>query len=144
MTYTLLLTGANGFVGTRVAALAEGRSFQVKSVVRDRGASDAIAVGNIDANTDWSAALESVDCIVHLAARVHVMDETASDPLAEFRKVNTAGTLRLAQQAAEAGVKRFVLVSSIKVNGEGTTDRPFTERDAPNPQDPYAISKAEA
>lgn len=144
MTYTLLLTGANGFVGTRVAELAEGRSFQVKPVVRDSGAPDTVAVGNIGANTDWSAALRSVDCVVHLAARVHVMDETATDPLSEFRKVNTAGTLRLAQQAAEAGVKRFVFVSSIKVNGEATFGQPFTEQDAPQPQDPYAISKAEA
>jgi nucleoside-diphosphate-sugar epimerase len=85
-----------------------------------------------------------VDCVVHLAARVHVMNDTAADPLAEFRRTNTAGTEHLARCAAAAGVKRLVFVSTIKVNGEETRDRPFIESDPACPGDPYGISKWEA
>jgi nucleoside-diphosphate-sugar epimerase len=96
-----------------------------------------------DAN--WSAALDGIDVVVHLAARVHVMRETVSDPLSVFRETNVAGTLNLASQAAAAGVHRFVFISSIKVNGEHPKgDKPFTETDTPNPQDAYGISKLEA
>src|SRR5690606_23221999 len=94
---------------------------------------------------DWQDYLSNVDCVVHLAARVHVMRETAEDPLAAFRAANVDATLNLARQAAKAGVRRFVFVSTIKVNGEQTEpDRPFSHIDPPNPQDPYAVSKAEA
>jgi nucleoside-diphosphate-sugar epimerase len=83
--------------------------------------------------------------VVHLAARVHVMHDTASDPLSAFRSVNVQGTLNLARQAAAAGVKRFVFISSVKVNGESTQPgHAFTETDAPNPQDAYGLSKFEA
>ncbi len=89
--------------------------------------------------------LSRVDAIVHLAARVHVMNDTASDPLTEFRRVNVDGTLNLARQAAAAGVRRFVFVSSVKVNGEETLPgKPFSAADAPAPVDPYGISKFEA
>ena len=102
-------------------------------------------VGPIDGETDWSEALRGVDVVIHLAARVHVMKDTAADPLAEFLKVNLHGTANLARQAARAGVKRLVYVSSIKVNGERTTEsRPFVESDKPDPQDAYAISKWQA
>jgi len=111
---------------------------------RDDG-QDGVVVGDLGPDTDWSSALEGVDAVVHLAARVHVMDEEAEDPLAEFRRVNVAGTDNLARQAAEAGVKRLVFLSSIKVNGEVTQPgNPFTVEDAPAPQDPYAVSKFEA
>jgi nucleoside-diphosphate-sugar epimerase len=101
-------------------------------------------VGNIGGHTDWTDAMTGVDIVVHLAARVHVMREDASDPLEAFREVNYLGTERLAEQAAEQGIKRFVYVSSIKVNGERTEGRPFTADDTPAPTDPYALSKFEA
>jgi UDP-glucose 4-epimerase len=101
--------------------------------------------GELSGQTDWRAALDGVQAVVHAAARVHVMRETAGQPLAEFRRVNVDGTLRLARQAAESGVRRFVFISSIKVNGEETAPgRPFTEHDVPRPRDPYGISKLEA
>jgi nucleoside-diphosphate-sugar epimerase len=96
-------------------------------------------------STDWSIALEGVAVVVHSAARVHVMHDTEADPLAAFRAVNVEGTLNLARQAAAAGVKRFVFVSSVKINGESTQlGRAFTEVDLPNPQDAYGQSKHEA
>jgi nucleoside-diphosphate-sugar epimerase len=97
------------------------------------------------ADADFRHMLAGVDAVVHLAARVHIMEERAADPLAAFRAVNTSGTLNLARQAAETGVRRFVFVSSVKVNGEETTPgSPFRHDDLPNPEDPYGISKREA
>jgi nucleoside-diphosphate-sugar epimerase len=108
-------------------------------------AGETVTVGAIDAETKWADALLGVDTVIHLAARVHVMKDKAADPLTEFLKVNLYGTSNLAQQAASAEVKRLVFVSSVKVNGEQTTeDRPFVETDAPDPQDPYAVSKLQA
>lgn len=101
-------------------------------------------VGSIGPDTDWGAALSGVDTVVHLAARVHVTDETAADPMAAFRQVNVLGTERLARSAAAAGVRRLVFLSSVKVNGEGTRGRAYTEGDAPAPEDGYARSKWEA
>ncbi len=102
-------------------------------------------VGALDVQTDWSAALAGVGVVIHLAARVHVMHDTAADPLEEFRRVNVAGTEHLARCAAASGVKRMVYVSSIKVNGEETPDgRIYSEQDIPAPQDPYGVSKWEA
>jgi nucleoside-diphosphate-sugar epimerase len=102
-------------------------------------------VGAIDGSTDWTSALQGVDTVIHLAARVHVMKDISVDPLAEFLKVNLHGTENLAQQAARAGVKRLVYASSVKVNGEHTSGgRPFTESDQAAPQDPYGVSKWQA
>ena len=146
----VLVTGANGFVGRALCdeLLRHGQS--VRGTLRQHEGRQAllarvepIVVGTINAATDWKAALAGCDVVVHLAARVHVMDDKASDPLAEFREVNTEGTLNLARQAAQAGVKRFVFISTIKVNGEGR-DTPYRETDAPAPEDAYAISKWEA
>jgi nucleoside-diphosphate-sugar epimerase len=104
-----------------------------------------VKVGNIDGNTDWINALTGISCVVHLAARVHIMRDSADDPLTEFRRVNTEGTLNLARQATTAGVRRFIYLSSIKVNGETTVpNRPFTPNNLAAPQDPYGISKHEA
>jgi nucleoside-diphosphate-sugar epimerase len=106
---------------------------------------EVVPVGTIDDKTDWINALRGVDVVIHLAARVHVMKDFAADPLAEFLKVNLYGTSNLAQQAARAGVKRLVYVSSVKVNGEQTIEtQRFAESDGPNPQDPYAVSKWQA
>ena len=102
-------------------------------------------VGDLSATTDWSDALREVSGVIHCAARVHVMKERAADPLAEFRAANVAGTLALARQAIASGTRRFVFISSIKVNGEATTlERPFLADDPPNPIGPYGVSKLEA
>ena len=109
------------------------------------GCIEPFVAGEINVATDWGTALRDVNVIVHLAARVHVMHDTATDSLTAFRSVNVDGTLNLARQAAAAGVKRFVFISSVKVNGESTPPgRAFTEADAPNPQDAYGQSKHEA
>ncbi len=140
----VLVTGANGFVGRNLCGVLTHSAFEVVAAVRATCAiPDERVVGDIGPETDWSAALIGVEAVVHLAARVHVMRDTSVDPLAAFRAVNTEGTLNLARQAADAGVKRFVFVSSIKVNGEGR-DTPYTEFDPPAPQDAYAASKWEA
>lgn len=146
----LLVTGANGFVGAAVCRHALARGLAVRAAVRVPGTptpaeAQTAAVGAMDAQTDWVHALQGCHAVVHAAARVHVMNESATDPLKEFRRVNVEGTLNLARQAAAAGVRRFVFVSSVKVNGEGTTaHRPYTASDAPAPQDAYGFSKAEA
>ena len=100
---------------------------------------------SLGADADWNDALRGVEVVVHTAARVHVMEESATDPLAEYRRINVEGTLVLARQAAQTGVRRFVFVSSIKVNGERTLPgMAFRAIDVPAPEDPYGVSKAEA
>lgn len=144
-----LLTGANGFVGRALSNELLQCGHVIRAATRSaetgREGIEQVLVGAMDGTTPWAAALRAVDVVVHLAARVHVMNDSAADPLAAFRQVNTQGTLNLAHQAATAGVKRFVFISSVKVNGELTQPgRPFTESDAPNPQDAYGVSKHEA
>lgn len=140
----IAVTGANGFVGAAVVAALARSGRAVRRVGRASGA-NMVAVGDIGPDTDWSQALQGVTCVIHCAARVHVMKETQADALAAFRSVNAAGTRRLAEEAAMAGVKRLVLVSSVKVNGEATLPgRPFRASDAPAPLDAYGQSKWEA
>ena len=146
---TVLLTGSTGFIGSALLAeLKKLPEFRVVCAVRSAVSPASVAVvvvGNIDGATDYSAALNGVDVVVHAAARAHIMRDEVADPLAEYRKVNVEGTLNLAKQAVAAGVKRFVYISSIKVNGESTTGlKAFTEADAAKPEDPYGISKYEA
>jgi nucleoside-diphosphate-sugar epimerase len=142
----VLVTGATGFVGRTLTATASG-ALHWRAAVRSASApgvrSDQIVIGSIDGQTDWSAALAGIDCVVHLAARVHVMNPAARDKAA-FEHTNILGTERLARAAAAAGVRRFVYLSSIKVNGESTGLQPFRADDAPRPQDDYARSKLEA
>ncbi len=141
----ILITGINGWVGSAFALHCRALGLQVSGSTRSQIGVDVMGVGDINANTDWTRALVGCDVVTHLAARVHVMHETTANPLAAFREVNTAGTLRLARQAAAHGVRRFLFVSSIKVNGERTQmGRPFRPDDPPGPQDAYAISKSEA
>jgi nucleoside-diphosphate-sugar epimerase len=144
-----LITGASGFVGKALCAELLRRGQSVRAAVRSASTPvenvEVVAVGSIDGETDWSDALRGVDVVLHLAARVHVMKDTAADPLAEFLKVNLHGTVNLAQQAVRAGVKRLIYVSSIKVNGERTTEaHPYTESEQADPQDPYGVSKWQA
>jgi nucleoside-diphosphate-sugar epimerase len=144
----ILVPGANGFVGQATCTALRQAGHAVLPAVRvPHGLAGEIVVGDMHAQTDWRAALAGVDAgidaVVHLAARVHVMNDTAADPLAQYRSVNVAGTLQLAQQAHAAGVRRFVYVSSIKVNGEERAT-PYTEADTPAPEDAYARSKWEA
>lgn len=140
----ILLTGANGFVGRALHAELRARQLAVLAVSR-RPAPGCTAIGSIDSRTDWGSALVGVTAVVHLAARVHVMRDKEEDPLAAFRTANVEATLHLARQAERAGVRRFVFVSSIKVNGERSAPGvPFRADDTPAPVDPYGVSKHEA
>lgn len=147
---TVLVSGATGFVGRALCSELVQREYGVRAVARYFSRSvdghyELVKISSIESTTDWSSALHGVDAVVHLAARVHVMCDTATSPLTEFRRVNVEGTLQLARQAAVAGVRRFVYLSSIKVNGESTRlDQTFTAEDILAPQDPYGISKYEA
>ncbi|WP_395517399.1 NAD-dependent epimerase/dehydratase family protein [Pseudorhizobium flavum] len=139
-----LVTGASGFVGTHLVQEMRQRGLPVRGVSRQKRPG-LVTIPSYGPEVNWTAYLADVDVVVHLAARVHVMRETARDPLAEFRAANVGATLNLARQAARAGIRRFIYVSTIKVNGENTEPgKPFTADDPPNPQNPYAISKAEA
>lgn len=145
----LLVTGGSGFVGGEVCRRAVVEGWHVAAAVRGGATPDAgvqpFHFEALDRHQDWAGGLAGTDVVIHCAARVHVMDDQSPDPLAEFRKVNVEGTLALARQAAAAGVKRFIFISSIKVNGEGTVPgAPYTCFDEPKPQDPYGISKMEA
>jgi UDP-glucose 4-epimerase len=146
----VLVTGANGFVGRALCAELARCGHSVRGALRRKARSPELVegvepavVGTIDAGTDWEKALAGCQVVVHLAARVHVMNDPAQDPQALYRATNTDATLNLARQAAQAGVKRLVFVSTIKVNGEGR-DAPYRETDEPAPEDAYAISKWEA
>ena len=145
----LLVTGATGFIGVRACAYFLEQGLRVRAAVRRpcERLDSRIEQHQIDAlgpQTDWSSALTGIDAVVHLASRVHVMRETAADPLSEFRNINVEGTRRLAQMAAEAGVQRLVYLSTIKVNGEHTAAKAFRADDPVAPQDPYGQSKWEA
>ena len=141
----VLITGSTGFVGRSLLATPAPLTWRAALRAAPAGGAgpDEVVVGNIDANTDWSVVLAGIDAVVHLAARVHVMQPTAADRL-EFDRTNILGTERLARAALQAGVKRFVFLSSIKVNGESTAQRAFHADDVPQPQDDYARSKLEA
>ena len=145
----IAITGANGFVGRALCAEAVARGLRVRGLTRGLCALPSgvenVAVGVVDGNTHWKPGLAGCDVVIHLAARVHIMHDKSPDPLAEFRRVNTQGTIRLAQQAAETGVRRLVNVSSIGVNGPSTEgESKFTDQDVPDPHNPYSVSKWEA
>jgi len=143
----VLITGANGFIGTALCKQLAAEGFLIKGAYRSAKTADSSAnniekviVGEIHASTDWQEALREVNIVVHLAARVHVMQETDSDPLAAFHRVNTEGTLNLAEQAARSDVKRMIFLSTIKVNGE-QTQVAYSASNQANASDPYALSK---
>jgi nucleoside-diphosphate-sugar epimerase len=141
----IILTGASGFVGSRLfSELKQDFRFQVVGLCRSGDRSGLCAVGDLQ-QADLSTFLLEGDVLIHAAARAHIMNDEVSDPLTEYRRVNVESTLNLARQAATAGAKRFIFISSIKVNGEGTPPgQPYTADDIPAPQDPYGISKMEA
>jgi nucleoside-diphosphate-sugar epimerase len=153
----VLITGATGFVGSRLANFlrAQFPEMELRLAVRHRPdeletpnvlpSGSIEVVGDINPHTNWTDALDGVDVIIHLAARVHVMNDVALDPLEECRNANTFATIHLAQEAAKAGVKRFIYLSSIKVNGEETSSgQSYSEDSTPAPIDPYGVSKWEA
>ena len=145
----IVVTGANGFVGTALTKKLISEEWVVTRVVRSESDLHGVAgvstfeIGNMDKNTDWKTALRGIDAVVHTAARVHVMKDTPADPLKAYRSVNVHGTMKLARQAAVSGVRRFVFISTIKVNGEENTAA-YKETDKPAPLDPYGISKLQA
>jgi len=138
----VLVTGASGFVGQALCSSLLAQGHAVRAAVRSASSMpsaeglDVVAVGDVDAQTDWSAALAGVDCVIHCAARAHVMHETEADVLVAYHAVNVAGTQRLAEQAAAFGVRRLVFLSSIKVNGEETAlGAPFFFLDSSAPEE---------
>ena len=143
----ILLTGASGFIGQRVAhVIQQHDQYTLTCALRRPTESLEFAVVQVDgleADTNWSAALAGQNVLIHAAARAHIINDEVTDPLAEYRRVNVQGTLNLARQAAQAGVTRFIFISSIGVNGN-INIRPFTEEDLPNPAELYAQSKWEA
>ncbi len=147
---SILVTGANGFVGRALCVELVNRGYSVRAGMRDVsqaivGGGIAVQIPNMDSSDQWAEILLGVDTIIHLAARVHVMRDQALNPLDEFRRANVLGMDNLAHAAVACGVRRLIFLSSIKVSGEGTRiDQQFTEMDLPSPKDPYGISKYEA
>lgn len=145
----VLLTGANGFLGSRLAVTLNNKPYvSLTAAVRrsvQLSAMNVVEVQGIDANTDWSDALTDQHVVIHTAARAHIMKDEVAYSLVEYRRVNVDGTLNLARQAVDTGVKRFIFISSIKVNGEQTfRGGVYKAEDLPAPEDAYGISKYEA
>lgn len=146
----IMLTGASGFVGSAILHVARLRGLSICPVYRSKASIvgvpllSSVIKPTLNADVDWAAVLVNVDVVIHAAARVHVFDKVSDNSLTEFRKVNVDGTLNLARQAVLAGVRRFVFISSIGVNGTETSEHPFNATDVPAPMEPYAVSKLEA
>ena len=145
----VLVTGASGFVGSALCAHLVAEGHAVRGAVRNTQGKplpgvEYQIVSDMSIGANWREVLTDINVVVHCAARVHVMKEASVDPLAAFREVNVKGTACLAEQAVDRGAKRFIYISSIKVNGEVTGGHPFKADDTPAPEDPYGISKWEA
>ena len=147
----VLVTGASGFIGSVVCARLLQLGYHVKATVRGRERAHAlpdtierVLVPDISGAVDWTAALKGVAGVIHLVSPATRPELDANGQLEHFRSVNVEGTRRLAEQAAAAGVRRFVYMSTLKVNGERSDDGPFSEEDLPRPEDAYGISKWEA
>lgn len=140
----ILVTGANGFVGTALCAALRRQGAQVLGAVRGVPAAGQVGIGDLSGTTDWARALDGVETVVHLAARVHVMRDRSPDRMGDFRAVNVEASLALARQAQSAGAKRFIFISSIGVNGAETDGSAFTELTPVQPHSEYAVSKLEA
>jgi nucleoside-diphosphate-sugar epimerase len=148
MTRPVLVTGADGMIGRALCRRLAESGRRVRAATRDgsapESAAEAVAVGDIAGTVDWRPALEGIDAVVHLAARAHGMRESRPGSVSVYRTVNSFAAIRLALQAADAGTRRLVFASTVKVHGEASAGRPLTEADPPAPQGPYALSKAEA
>lgn len=145
----VLITGASGFIGKQMCNELISKQFPFTAAVRtvssiDQLTQNIIATGDMNGSTQWQEALAGIDTVVHLAARAHVMYETVQDPWAEYHAVNVEATLNLAKQAIQAGAKRFIFLSTIKVNGEETHQKSFSPFDVPAPLDFYGKSKLAA
>lgn len=146
----LLITGANGFIGRAlISKLALQTNYFIRASVRKKTIQFPRQIEvfeNMEAssNTNWANALRDIDVVIHLLARVHVMHDKVANPFLEYRNINVNATIALAKLAAKQGIKRFIFLSTVKVNGESTSNKPFSEFDLPHPQDAYAISKWEA
>ena len=143
----ILVTGASGFVGQYLISALKLKNISFVGIVRQLSHLNLVEmneVSDFSISGVWQKPLANCDVVIHLAARVHIMQEVTKSPLDAFLSVNLHGTINLAQAAAKAGVKRFIYISSIKVNGEYTENKPFSEDDIPCPQDPYAVSKYQA
>lgn len=142
----ILVTGATGFIGSHLCPVLSDAGYEVVGTAREIRSNHVSApllfgVGDVGPDTDWSEALKDVSVVVHLAGHAHRMGESPEKSARLHERVNTQGTLKLATQAVKAGVKRFVFLSTVKVNGETSDDRPFSEADDPHPVGPYAVSK---
>ena len=152
MVFRVLVTGANGFIGRHlICNLLKKDNYCIRAVLRESSLTrfdypvEKVGISNLAETINWQAALSNCHVVIHAAARVHVLHDSVKDPLQEYRKINVQGTLNLAEQAAQAGVKRFIFLSTIKVNGEESLPGiPFTPEISSIPVDPYAISKYEA
>jgi nucleoside-diphosphate-sugar epimerase len=149
----ILITGASGFVGAHLTRYLGSIDHELMAMTRSKGAISSIfsgkieckQVGDISALSNWDPYLKDIEAVIHLANRAHVMHESDTNPLAIYRSINTDGTLQLARQAAAAGVKRFIFISSVKVNGESTLPgQRFSPASENIPADPYGLSKYEA
>ena len=146
----ILVTGATGFVGRHLCNVLLSDGHNVLGTTRKDIAATSgtelrlTTIPDIGDYVDWAPVLQDVDSVVHLAARVHVMKESAEDPLATYRRTNVAGTENLIRRAGKYGVKRFVFISTVKVHGDATVGTPYSIADTPTPTDPYGRSKLEA
>lgn len=142
----IIITGATGFIGTHLCTSLSARHSVVPVVRRAKvtGNSQEFVIPDISESTEWAGVLAGADIIVHLAARAHVMDERSLNPLEEYRKVNTQGSIRLAEEAVKQGIKRFIYVSTVKVHGEGDSSVAYNSNSPLSATDPYGRSKAEA
>jgi len=140
----ILITGVSGFLGSRIAEEVKANVSAIgRNIIPDFR--DRFYIKDISCDSDYSDCLLDQNVVIHCAARAHIMNEEVAEPVTEYRQVNVDGTLNLAQQSADAGVKRFIYISSIKVNGESTSGSvPFTEKELAKPLDPYGVSKYEA
>lgn len=138
----VLVTGATGFIGSHLCPSLTAKGWDVRKAVRHARSVDEISIGTIDGTTDWGAALDGCDTVVHLAGRAHVLREGKENPTLVFHRINVEGVKNLAEQATIAGVKRFVHLSSIGVLGDETaSNQPFNEEDPAKPTSLYALSK---
>lgn len=142
----VLVTGATGFIGSHLCPFLESRGYEVKAAIRSgahagKGPGRLVRISDVGPDTDWSEALQDISMIVHLAGRAHRMNEPLEESRRGNEQVNARGTLNLARQARDAGVRRLLFLSTVKVNGEASGLRPFSETDPPEPSDPYALSK---